>query len=54
MYGYLKNRFNQTSQKCGAVFEVVVLGMEGCEESKNIFVVYISIKQEHQIHLKLI
>jgi len=37
MYGYQKDRFKQTCQKCGVVFEVIVFGLQGHEEFEEYF-----------------
>ena len=37
MYGYEKARFEKTCNNCGAVFEVIVPGLKGHEESEEYF-----------------
>lgn len=37
MYEYQKNKYQQTCDKCGAVFDVIVPGLKGHEESEEYF-----------------
>jgi predicted RNA-binding Zn-ribbon protein involved in translation (DUF1610 family) len=36
-YGYEKGRFNETCPHCGAVYEVIVPGQKGHEESEEYY-----------------